>query len=86
MPDILQYPWLLGFQVIQAHTAPGTQAVTCLFDPSQEAGIVFQPIIEPIILRFESDQHASRFAMACDNDLLRLCFTEKPRQVILDLG
>ena len=35
---------------------------------------------------FEADQHARRFAVARDDDFLRLRLSKKSRQIILDLG
>jgi hypothetical protein len=47
---------------------------------------MFEAVLEPVILRLEADQHAGGLAVARDNDLLRLSFSKKARQIILDLG
>jgi hypothetical protein len=46
------------------------QAVVRLVYAAQEARIVFQLIVEPVILGRESDQQSGRSSIACNNDLL----------------
>ena|SRR5450631_230732 len=60
---------LFDFDVLQPEPAPGMQTAARPLDPAQEPGIVFQSIFEPVFLRFETDQHASRLAMTRDDDL-----------------
>ncbi|MFZ2068488.1 MAG: hypothetical protein WAV27_21150 [Xanthobacteraceae bacterium] len=55
---------LFCFQVAQDHPAPCAQAVPRFFDLADKSRIVFQPIIEPIILGLESHQHACWLAGA----------------------
>src|SRR4029077_19677327 len=55
-----------------------------LFDAAHEARVVFELIIEPIIVRRQADQHPDRFPVAGDDDLLAFGFAQKPRQVVLD--
>src|SRR5712692_2605244 len=47
---------------------------------------MLETVFEPVLFRFETDQHARRFAVARDDDLLRLCLSKKPRQIVLDFG
>jgi hypothetical protein len=47
---------------------------------------MFEAVLEPVLFRLEADQHARRLPMARNNDLLRLSFSKKARQIILDLG
>src|SRR5271157_2132948 len=74
------------FQVFQPDPMPLAQAFSRLFDTAQEARVMFQTVFEPIVFGFESDQHASRFAMTGDDDLLRLSLAKIARQVIFDFG
>jgi hypothetical protein len=55
-----------------------------LCDPLEEAWIVFQFVIEPIVFRSKSHQDARRLSMPGDNDLLIFRQAEVVRQVILD--
>ena len=43
-------------------------------DAPKETGIVLQAVVEPFILCAETDQHAGRFAVAGDDNLLCLGF------------
>ena len=45
---------------------------------------MFETIVEPVLLRFEPDQHAGRLAMTRYNDLLRLSFSKIAGQIVLD--
>ena len=47
---------------------------------------MFEPIFEPVLLGLETDQHACRFAMTRDDDLLRLSLTKMSRQIVFDFG
>jgi len=48
------------------------QAAPRLLDAANKARVMLEAVIEPVLLRFESDQHTRRLAMARDHDLLRL--------------
>src|SRR6266478_6023894 len=72
--------------VLDANAASRAQACARFFDPAQKTRIGLEPIVEPIVFRFETDQHAGRFAMSGDDDLLCPGFPEITREVILDLG
>jgi hypothetical protein len=73
-------------KVFEPDPASCKQAVPCLFDAAQESRVMFETVFEPVIFRLEADQHARRFAMTRDDDLLRHCLSKKPRQIILDFG
>jgi hypothetical protein len=60
------------------------QTVPRLFDTTEEARVMFETVLEPILFRFEADQEACRFAVTRDDDLLRLGLTKIPRQIVLD--
>ena len=48
--------------------------------------MMLQAIVEPIVLGFESDQHAGRLSMPGDQDLLGFCQAQESRQIVLDLS
>lgn len=62
----LQPEHLLRIDILKLHAASRTQAVPRLFDSLQEARIILQTILEPVILRFESNQHTGWLAVARD--------------------
>ena len=72
--------------MFEMDTASCTQAVPRLLDTAQEARVMFEAVFEPVLFRPEADQHARRFAVARDDDLLRLCLSKKARQIVLDFG
>src|SRR6266480_7749074 len=47
---------------------------------------MLETVFEPVFFRFKTDQHARRLAVAGDDDLLRLCLSKEPRQIVLDFG
>lgn len=48
--------------------------------------MMLQTIVEPVILRFKSDQDAGRPSVARDEDLLGLRQAQESREVVLDLS
>lgn len=62
----------LGRQILESDTAPAPQTVARVGDVAQELGMVLQSIVEPVVFGFEADQHASRFPMPCDQNVLGL--------------
>jgi len=60
---------LFSFDVFEMDPVSRTQTVAGLLDPPR---IIFAPIIEPILLRFETDQNPGRLAVTRNDDLLRL--------------
>ena len=48
--------------------------------------MMFQAVIEPVIIGFEADQDTGWPAMSRDDDLLRLGETQEARKVILHLS
>ena len=50
------------------------QAFSRLLDAAQKPWVVFEPIIEPVILGREADQQSGRFSVAGDDDLLAFGF------------
>src|SRR5579872_9680 len=75
---------LLRFDIFQANAKPGSKTRPRFFNPPQKPGVGFQPILEPIIFRFEADQHSSWLAVTCNDDFLLLGFVQKTREVIFD--
>jgi hypothetical protein len=82
---MLAVPGLL-LDILDSGAAPLPQALSRLLDAAQKRRIVFEPIIEPIVLGPEADQHSGRFAVASNDDLLGLGFAQKPREIVFDLG
>src|SRR5207249_11059135 len=62
----------------------GLQALARLCDPLQEAWIVLQLVVEPIVFRSKPHQDACRLPVPGDDDLLVLRQAEVLRQVIFD--
>src|SRR5215207_11676986 len=62
---------LLRFNVLQPHAASGAQAIPRLFNATQETRVMFETVVKPVVFRLEPNQHTSRLAMPCNNDLLR---------------
>jgi hypothetical protein len=78
---------VLGFSldnILNSDTTPLPQALSGLFYAAQQARVVFEAVIEPVILGPEADQHPGRFPVAGDDDLL--AFAQKAREVVLDFG
>jgi hypothetical protein len=75
-----------SLDILDPDAAPLAQALPRLFDAAQKARIIFELIIEPIILGREADQQSGRFPVAGDDDLLSFGFAQKPREVVLDFG
>jgi len=53
---------------------PSRKLVSGLFDAAQEARVVFELMVEPVILGREADQQSGRFSVAGDDDLLAFGF------------
>ena len=51
---------------------------------AKKHGIILQPVVEPIVLRLKTDQHAGRLSMTCDDDLALRRLTQIARQVVFD--
>ena len=50
---------LFSLDILDPDAAPLPQALSRVFDAAQEPRVVLEPIIEPIILGREADQHSS---------------------------
>ena len=48
--------------------------------------MVLQPVVEPVVLAFEPDQHTSWFPMPSDEDFLGLGQTQEAREIVLNLS
>ena len=48
--------------------------------------MVLQPIVEPVVLAFEADQHARRLSVPRDEDFLGLRQAQESSKVVLDLS
>jgi hypothetical protein len=75
-------PPLFLFDVFEPDPASFTNAGPGLLDTTQKARIAFEAIIGKILFRREADQRAYRFAIARDNDFLRLRLAKKSIEII----
>ena len=73
-----------SLEILDPDAAPLAQARPCVVDAAQKARVVFEAVIEPVVLGGEADQHSGRFATSGDDDLLGLGFAQQTRQVTLD--
>ena len=54
-------------------------------DPLKQLGVMLETIVEPVLVRLETNEDAGRTTVARDDDLVRLRQPEIPRKVILHL-
>lgn len=62
-------PPLPGGNVFQSGTPTVTDGNPRFRDTSQERRVVFEPIVEPILVGFKADEHTRRSTMSSDHDL-----------------
>jgi len=62
----------LGRQILESDTPPAPETLARLCYAPQKLGMVLHPIIEPVVLALEADEHASWLPMPCDEDFLGL--------------
>ena len=62
------------------------QALARTLDAAQKPRVIFELIVEPVILGREPDQQSGRFSLAGNDDLLTLGFAQKPGEIVLDFG
>jgi hypothetical protein len=55
--------------VLQTGPEPSSDGRPCLLDMAQELGMILKPVLEPVILAFETDQHAGGSSVAGDQNL-----------------
>src|SRR4051812_43384023 len=77
---------LAVLEIFQPNTASGPDAFAGLLDAAEEARVILQPVIEPVVFRGEPDQHAGGLAMTRDDDVAFLGFAQEMREVVLHLG
>jgi len=76
-------PWR---KIFEPNPASGPQRVPRGGHPPHKLAIVLEAIVEPVVFIFESDQHASRFSVARDNNFPRRRKAQKSRQVVLEFS
>jgi len=76
----------LGRQIFEGDAATAPQSFSRSGNATQELRMVFQSIVEPVVLALEADQHSSRLAMSRDEDFLGLRQTQKSGQIVLYLS
>jgi hypothetical protein len=57
-----------GIEILQSNSKASLQGRTRLGDLSQKFWMVLDPVVEPIVLRFEPDQDTGGSAVASDHD------------------
>ena len=70
---LVRPPAHLPRQILQASSKPGSDCCPRLLDPAQELRVVLEPVLEPVILGFETDQNTRRTPMTGDQNLLFCC-------------
>ncbi len=68
---------------LKPHTAASCDVSSRFAHFSDEPGIVFQSVFEPIVLRLKPDQHAGRLPVARDDDVAILGQPEVPGEIVL---
>src|SRR2546426_6735457 len=63
-------PWV---EILQSNSEASLQGRTRLSDLPQKFWMVLDPVVEPIVLRFEPDQDAGRSTVASDDDFFINC-------------
>src|SRR3990167_7382924 len=77
---------MMLLDVFQFHASAHTEARASLLDALHKPRVVFKSVVKPVVLRFESNEHARRLAMPCDDDIVSFGLPKKSRQVVFDLG
>lgn len=54
-------------------------------DTFKKTRIIFEAIVNPLVLRFKPDEDAGRLAVTRDYDFLPLCFAKEARKIVLYL-
>ena len=72
----------VSFDILDPYPAALPQAVARPFDAAQKARVIFELVVEPVILGPEADKQSGRFPVAGDDDLLVFGFAQKPREVV----
>ena len=67
--------------ILDPDAVPLAQAIARLFDAAQKARVVFELVVEPVILGRETHQHSGRLAAAGDDDFLAFGFAQKPGEL-----
>src|SRR5213593_3786055 len=73
-------------QILESNTTTAPQRFSGRRYSPQELRMVLQPIVEPVVLALEADQHASRLPVPGDEDFLGFSQAQESRQVVLDLS
>src|SRR5437868_15544681 len=81
----LFFPPICGRKFFELYAASPPQALPRPLNPFNEAGIIFQLIVEPVLLRRETDENTCWLAMPRDDEPILLRDAQVLRQVILDL-
>src|SRR5439155_2831443 len=74
-----------SLQILQANALPCAHALPGFLDAREEACVILEPIVEPVILRRKPDEDTCRLSVAGDHHLPDLGFSQVPGEVVLDL-
>ncbi len=74
----------ISLDILQPRSAPGAKTFPRLLNAPQEPRIVFKPILEPIVLRFEANKQSRRLTVTGNDNFLAFRFAKIARQIILD--
>ena len=56
-------------EILQASSTPSSECRARFLDLAQELRMILKPVLEPVILGFETDQHAGGPAVTGDQNL-----------------
>src|SRR5213593_3926777 len=73
-------------QILESNTTTAPQRFSGRRYSPQELRMVLQPIVEPVVLAFEADQHARRLPVSGDENLLGFSQTQESRQIVFDFS
>ena len=73
-----------GVEIFQPDAKTALQVQTRLGDVPQEFWMILDPVIEPIVFRFEPDKNASGATVSSNDDFFTCSQTKVFRQVVLN--
>ena len=72
-------------RVLQWNPTTFAQIKSRVLNSPQELGVVFQPVLEPVVVGRKADQHARRSPMTSNDDFFLGCLPKVLGQVIFHL-
>jgi hypothetical protein len=71
-----------SFNILDPDAAALSEALPRLFNATEKAHIVFESIVEPVVLGSEAYQHTDRLPVPSDDDLFALGVAQKSGDII----